>query len=168
MDSLLFKGTVIWRHSLFSGDGRSDGRVLVGSRTVARDFDSATCSLYRVGPRSRVLILPISPDNRGLLVAGFACVLFTLGKLGAEFFLLRISGFILLAGIIWTYWGYPRLRALALPFLLLVTMIPLPRVVYNSISMPLQLFAIGRRGPDRFMPPASPSIAKELSSASLR
>ena len=89
--------------------------------------------------RDRTLSLPAVADNRGLLAVGFSSVLFIVGKLGAEFFLSRMSFVVLLAGIVWTSWGYARLRPLALPFLLLTTMIPLPRVAYNGISTPLQL-----------------------------
>jgi exosortase len=74
------------------------------------------------------------------MIAG-ACLLYVLGKLGAEFFLPRLSFVILLAGLIWTFWGYGRLRTLAFPLLLLATMVPLPVLVYNSIAAPLQLFA---------------------------
>jgi exosortase len=91
--------------------------------------------------RSQTLALPSVADNRGLFAVGLSSLVFIIGKLGAEFFLMRISLIILLAGIAWTYWGYARLRSLALPFLLLATMVPLPRVVYNSLATPLQLFA---------------------------
>lgn len=91
--------------------------------------------------RSRTLCVPAVGDNRGLLVVVFSSLLFTIGKLGAEFFFMRLSMLVLLAGIVWSFWGYARLRTLALPFLLLATMIPLPAVVYNGISTPLQLFA---------------------------
>jgi exosortase len=91
--------------------------------------------------RTGTLSLPALPDNRGLFIVGLSSVLFIVGRLGAEFFLMRISLIMLLSGIVWTFWGSARLRTLALPFLLLTTMIPLPRVVYGSISAPLQLFA---------------------------
>src|SRR5205823_4202469 len=80
-------------------------------------------------------------DNRGLWVVGGACLVFILGKLGAEFFLPRISFVILIAGLLWTFWGYPRLRTLAFPLLLLATMVPLPVILYNAVAAPLQLFA---------------------------
>jgi exosortase len=67
--------------------------------------------------------------------------MFVLGKLASEFFLMRFSFVILVAGLIWTFWGPKRLRALAFPLLLLAVMVPLPAIVYNSISAPLQLFA---------------------------
>lgn len=84
---------------------------------------------------------PVAADNRGLWLVACACLLYILGKLGAEFFLPRISFVILLAGLAWTFWGYARLRSLAFPLLLLATMVPLPTLVYNSIAAPLQLFA---------------------------
>jgi exosortase len=79
-------------------------------------------------------------DWRGLALTAFACITFIAGKLASEFFLMRLSSVILLTGIVWTFWGLPRLRTLALPILLLATMVPLPGIVYNSIAAPLQLF----------------------------
>ena len=80
-------------------------------------------------------------DNYGLVLTGFACLLYILGKLGAEFFLPRISFVILLAGLAWTFWGPRRLKTLAFPLLLLATMVPLPALLYNALAAPLQLFA---------------------------
>ena len=80
-------------------------------------------------------------DNGGLWLIACACLLYILGKLGAEFFLPRLSFVILLAGLAWTFWGYKRLRTLVFPLLLLATMVPLPVIFYNAISAPLQLFA---------------------------
>jgi len=91
--------------------------------------------------RDETLAQPAAVDNRGLWLIAGACLLYILGKLGAEFFLPRLSFVILLAGLVWTFWGRLRLRTLAFPFLLLATMVPLPTLVYNSIAAPLQLFA---------------------------
>ncbi len=91
--------------------------------------------------RSLTLAHPIQPDNRGLWLIGFSCLLFMVGKLSAEFFFPRISFVLLIAGLAWTFWGYARLRTLAFPFVLLATMVPLPTLVYNAVSAPLQLFA---------------------------
>src|SRR5215472_1356303 len=91
--------------------------------------------------RNRTLGYAAMPDLRGLLASAMACLLFVLGKLASEFFLTRISLVILLAGLVWTFWGVPRLRSLSFPFLLLATMVPLPALVYNSLASPLQLLA---------------------------
>src|SRR5436305_7110821 len=56
---------------------------------------------------------PSASDRRGYLLTGAACLLFILGKLAAEFFLSRISFVILLAGLVWTFWGLVRLKTLA-------------------------------------------------------
>jgi exosortase len=91
--------------------------------------------------RSLTLSEPVKPDNRGFLWIVTACFLFLLGKLGAEFFLARISFVILLVGLLRTFWGVRRVRTLVFPLLLLATMVPLPALVYNSLAAPLQLFA---------------------------
>ena len=91
--------------------------------------------------RRSTLSLPAVPDSRGAWTVLGACMVFLVGKLGAEFFLCRISFVILLAGLVLSFWGMQRLRSLGFPFLLLATMIPLPALVYNSLAAPLQLFA---------------------------
>ncbi len=91
--------------------------------------------------RQDILAIPAQSDNRGLALVAGACVIFLLGQLAAEFFLARISFVLLLAGITWSFWGFARLRALAFPFVLLMTMVPLPGLVYNSVAAPLQLLA---------------------------
>lgn len=84
---------------------------------------------------------PAIPDYRGLLLTAAACLTFLLGKFASEFFLMRFSFVILLAGVIWTFWGIRRLRTLTFPILLLATMVPLPAILYNSLAAPLQLLA---------------------------
>jgi exosortase len=91
--------------------------------------------------REQTLSHTATLDRRGLLLIAFACFTFVVGNLAAEFFLARISFVILLTGLIWTFWGTPRLRTLAFPLLLLATMVPLPVIFYNSLAAPLQLLA---------------------------
>jgi exosortase len=91
--------------------------------------------------RNMTFSQPAVAENRGLWLVACACALYILGKLGAEFFLPRMSFVILLAGLVWTFWGWPRLRTLAFPLLLMATMVPLPVILYNAIAAPLQLFA---------------------------
>src|SRR5580693_1338278 len=99
-------------------------------------------ALYLVWIRRRTtLAIPAQPDWRGLVLVAAACLVFLLGALAAEFFLARISFVLLLAGLTWTFWGFARLQTMAFPFVLLLTMVPLPALVYNSVAAPLQLFA---------------------------
>jgi len=93
------------------------------------------------GKRDETLAIPAHSDNRGLIAIGLACLMFILGRLASEFFLMRFSFVVLIGGLIWTFWGFARLKSLAFPMLLLATMVPLPVMVYNSLAAPLQLLA---------------------------
>ena len=91
--------------------------------------------------REQTLRIPAEPDVRGLWLLAFGCLVFLLGSLASEFFLARISFVFMMAGLTWTFWGFRRLWTLIFPFVLLLTMVPLPAIVYNTIAAPLQLFA---------------------------
>jgi len=84
---------------------------------------------------------PARSDLRGLWLLALGCVFLLFGKLAAEFFLMRISLVVVLAGLTWTFWGLERFKTLAFPLVLLLTMVPLPTIVYNALAAPLQLFA---------------------------
>jgi exosortase len=64
-----------------------------------------------------------------------------LGMLGAELFLQRTAFLISLLGLLLVLGGTALIRELLFPLLLLPFMIPLPTVIYNQITFPLQLFA---------------------------
>ncbi len=89
--------------------------------------------------RNRVHVAP--RPALGLAVLCGAILLFTLGNLAAEFFTRRLAILVALAGITLFYRGWPQLRAWWLPFGLLGLTIPLPEVVLNSVTLPLQLLA---------------------------
>lgn len=110
--------------------------------SFSQGFLIAPLSVYIAWLRKTQLARqPILPDSRGLLVVAASGVMFLLGKLGAEFFLTRVSFVVAVVGLIGTLWGRKRLRVLAFPLALLATAIPLPAIVYASITAPLQLFA---------------------------
>jgi exosortase len=91
--------------------------------------------------RKAILAAPVRQDSRGLVLAVLACLMYLLGKLGAEFFLQRLSMVVLLTAFIWTFWGSKRLAQLGFPLVLLAAAVPLPVIVYNLLAAPLQLFA---------------------------
>jgi exosortase len=91
--------------------------------------------------RQAVLALPEKPSRSGFWLIGAGCLMFLVGKLAAEFFLQRFSLILVLTGLIWLHWGHERVKRLAFPLILLTTMIPLPAIVYNTATAPLQLFA---------------------------
>lgn len=91
--------------------------------------------------RRPLLNSPATRDVRGILLICLGCTLLLAGELASEFFVSRVSLVIVIAGLAWTFWGQARMRLLALPLLLLFTMVPLPLLLYNSIALRLQFVA---------------------------
>jgi len=91
--------------------------------------------------RERILALEYHPAWWGLGVMAWAALQGYVGTLGVELFLQRTSFLIALAGLLLVVGGTRLVRELAFPLLLLPFMIPIPAVLYNQITFPLQLFA---------------------------
>lgn len=91
--------------------------------------------------RKRWTNIEIKPSNLGFAAMLVAIFLFLLGSLGAEFFTSRLSLLVLLAGMILFLAGWKMLRGVSFPLAYLVWMIPLPVIIYNQITFPLQLIA---------------------------
>ena len=83
-------------------------------------------------------------DGRGLVGLGLAtagALLFTVGQLGSDLFLTRVSLVVLLAGAVWALSGRLAARTMAAPLVFLLIAIPLPTLVVNEVTLPLQLAA---------------------------
>jgi exosortase len=65
----------------------------------------------------------------------------TLGVLGAENFLSRVSLLVVLAGLVVQFRGWSSFRVLLFPWAVLFLMIPLPAIIFNEVSLPLQFLA---------------------------
>jgi exosortase len=77
----------------------------------------------------------------GLLLFAAGLLLFLAGQLAADVFVSRVSLVVVLAGIVWYCAGVAALRQLSAPFAFLLIAIPLPALVVNAITLPLQLVA---------------------------
>ncbi len=84
---------------------------------------------------------PVQQSWAGVPLILLAIVTLFLGVYGAELFLSRISLVMLFAGLVWTMAGRHMLREVRFALLILLLAIPLPAVVYNQITFPLQIFA---------------------------
>jgi len=91
--------------------------------------------------RDQILAVDYQPAWWGLGVMAWAALQGYVGMLGAELFLQRTSFLIALVGLLLVIGGTKLVRVLAFPLLLLPFMIPIPSVIYNQITFPLQLFA---------------------------
>jgi exosortase len=91
--------------------------------------------------RSRLARLPMTPSSWGLLIVIGALFVLVLGVMGAELFLSRVSLLLLLAGLVIYFLGWNYFRAVLFPWLFLILMIPVPAIIFNQITFPLQLLA---------------------------
>ena len=91
--------------------------------------------------RNRLAQLVPHPSWFGAAILAVAIVLLMLGQLGAELFLARTSLVLLLAGLIVLFLGWNLFRALLFPWAFLFLMIPIPAIIFNQITFPLQLQA---------------------------
>jgi exosortase len=99
-------------------------------------------SLFIVWERRKQLReVAIAPSNVGILIVLWALFQLVVGVVGAEIFLARTSFVMLLGGLVVFFLGWKWLKAVAFPWLFLLTGIPLPAIVFNEIAFPMQLFA---------------------------
>lgn len=91
--------------------------------------------------RVRLMSLPRKPSPWGFLLIAIALAVLVVGVLGAELFLSRISLLLLVAGIVLVFLGENHLRATLFPLCFLLLMIPIPAIIFNQITLPLQVLA---------------------------
>jgi len=83
----------------------------------------------------------IRPSNFGFAGMLAAIGLLLLGSLGAELFTTRFSMLVLFAAMIVFLAGWQMLHAVSFPLGYLMWAIPIPVIIYNQITFPLQLIA---------------------------
>ncbi len=93
------------------------------------------------GSRSELFKIRPQPSALGFILIFWGIVQLYIGALGSEFFLQRTAFIITTVGVLLVTGGLVVVRALFFPLFLLLFMIPIPAVVYNQITFPLQLFA---------------------------
>src|SRR5438552_8380932 len=99
-------------------------------------------SAYLIWRRRESLAkLNVKPTWWGMLLVLGSIGLLFLGSLGAELFLARVGLVGTIVGLVLFFYGLATLRALLFPLGFLFLMIPLPAIIYNEITFPLQLLA---------------------------
>ena len=91
--------------------------------------------------RDRLSRLVLRPAWSGLLVLAFALSVLIVGQTGAEIFLARVSFLLVLCGLVVLFLGWSFLHAILFPLAFLLLMIPIPSIVFNQITFPLQILA---------------------------
>jgi len=91
--------------------------------------------------RDKFLATPVRRNWWGLALVIYAGIQLLLATMGAELFLARTAIVFSIIGAIWFVNGTERLRVLAFPLFVLFFMVPIPAIIYNRITFPLQLLA---------------------------
>jgi exosortase len=91
--------------------------------------------------RKKLIAIPASPSWTGLPLIVLSLLMLALGILGAELFFSRVSLLILLAGLILLFQGWTFFRAVLFPWAFLILMIPIPNLLLQKVTFPLQLQA---------------------------
>ncbi len=91
--------------------------------------------------RKRLFAMERRPSWWGTLIVAGALGVMIVGVLGAELFLQRSSLVLVIAGLVIQFFGWRIFRAVLFPWAVLMLMIPIPVIVFNQITFPLQLFA---------------------------
>jgi exosortase len=85
--------------------------------------------------------IPLRTNWWGLLVILFGAAQSIVATLGVERFLSRSALVVTIAGAVLLLGGIPLLKKVAFPIFLLCFMVPLPAVIFNSLTFPLQILA---------------------------
>jgi len=91
--------------------------------------------------RQKIRAAPPAPSLWGLIGILFAAALLVVGSAGAEVFTQRVSFLMMLASLILFFQGRHRLRLVAFPIAFMLLAIPLPYIVYYSLTSPMQAIA---------------------------
>jgi len=83
----------------------------------------------------------IAPSWSGLWMVALGLFELLLGVFGADLFLQRTSFVLLAAGLVWTLLGRAMLGRVKFVLFVLLLAIPLPTILFNQITFPLQLLA---------------------------
>ena len=91
--------------------------------------------------RKRWTSLPMQPSAWGFLILAAGAGMQFIAAIGAGLFASSVAFLISAAGAVVCFGGFALLRAWAFPFLVALFMLPKLAVVYNQITLPLQLLA---------------------------
>jgi exosortase len=89
----------------------------------------------------RLRQIPEQTCRWGWLIFIGGLLTLTAGIIGAEYFLTRFSLLLVISGILLVCWGWKAFHELFFPLAVLLLMIPIPAIIFNQITFPLQLLA---------------------------
>ena len=134
---------------LYAGTMAGLGREWLSSPDASYGLVLAGVALLLVWQRreaiARAATVAASATSRlprsGLALLAAGLLLYLVGQLGADIFLTRVSLVLVIAGALWFVAGGAAARVAAAPLVFLLMAVPLPALVVNAVTLPLQLTA---------------------------
>ena len=90
--------------------------------------------------RKSILETTVKPAGWGLVIVLLGVVQLVVGSLATEYFTMRTSMIVITGGTIIYLMGWEPYKRMQLPLLYLFLMVPIPVIIYDSMTMPLKLF----------------------------
>jgi exosortase len=90
--------------------------------------------------RDELLAAEVRPSNFGLAIICFGLFMLLLGWIATEYFTMRSSLVVIIAGSVLYLLGWEIFKILLAPIAYLLLMVPIPAVIYDAAAFPLKLF----------------------------
>jgi len=90
--------------------------------------------------KEKILATEVKPATWGLLIVVLGVMQLLAGSLATEYFTQRTSMIVITAGTVIYSMGWQVFAAMRLPLLYLFLMVPIPAIVYDTLTLPLKLF----------------------------
>jgi exosortase len=84
---------------------------------------------------------PLASPAPGAAALCLGLCVYLVGQLAADVFVTRVSLLVVVAGAIWFLAGGRALRVVAAPLFFLLMAVPLPALIVNAVTLPLQIMA---------------------------
>ncbi len=91
--------------------------------------------------RDAIKRLPVQVSISGFILLLPALALFWLGELGGEYLTLYLSVWLVIVALFWIHAGWPRLKVILFPLMMIPAMFPLPSFLHNRLSLKLKLIS---------------------------
>lgn len=90
--------------------------------------------------RDDLLAVEVRPSNAGLGIVALGLLMLFLGWMGTEYFTMRSSMVVIIAGAVLYLLGWKIFTILLAPLAYLLLMVPIPYIIYDAAAFPLKLF----------------------------
>lgn len=91
--------------------------------------------------RKRLAVIPSSPSWKGFIFFAGGIILYWLGELGAEYFTIYISFWLVVVGVVWLHLGWQKVRTIWFALVMMLAMFPPPDFICVRVGLGLKLLS---------------------------